>query len=152
MDLIHQKLVSDLKEHFKDNELNDIIDERVAKKLEDVNLDIKSSGHYRNDSRNIDDEKRCQARLWNDHCEGRCKNKKRKEGLCLRHSNMLLEKGSLEFGTICEDKPTRNKDGKRLSWYEGVTTIDDHITLLREENKKRILHYIIYHMSKTDSS
>ena len=64
----------------------------------------------------------------------------------------MAEKGFLEFGRINEQKPERNKYGKALSWYEGVTSIEDHINLLREENKKRILQYIIYHISNTDNS
>jgi hypothetical protein len=155
MDLIQKKLVFDLKEHFKDYEsdkLNELIEKKIKDKLSHINLRISSQNHYRDDKRDIDSSKRCQARLWNDHCEGRCKNKCKNDGLCLRHYNMLSEKGSLEFGRVGEAKPLRNKDGKILSWYEGITSIEDHINLLREENKKRILQYIIHHTSVHNSS
>ena len=36
--------------------------------------------------------------------------------------------------------------------YEDVTSIEDHINLLREENKKRILQYIIHQTSVHNSS
>ena len=65
---------------------------------------------------------------------------------------MLSDKGFLEFGRIGEEKPLRNKDGKILSWYEDISSNEDHINLLREENKKRIINYIINHISKTDNS
>ena len=155
MDLIQKKLAFDLKEYFKDYEsdvLNKLIEKKINDKLSHINLKISSQNHYRDDKRDIDDSKRCQARLWNDHCEGRCKNKCKNDGLCLRHYNMLSEKGFLEFGRVGEEKPLRNKDGKLLSWYEDVKNIEDHIKLLREENKKRILQYIIHHISKTDNS
>ena len=155
MDLIQKKLFLDLKDHFKDYK-NDDIDSIITKKIKDktphINLKISSNNHYRDDKINIHDDRRCQARLWNDHCEGRCKNKCKNDGLCLRHHNMLSDKGFLEFGRICEEKPLRNKDGKILSWYEDISSNEDHINLLREENKKRIINYIINHISKTDNS
>lgn len=159
MDLIQKKLYSDLKEHFKDHfkdcdnkELDVIIQKKIKEKLSKINLKISLKNHYREDRRDIDDSKRCQGRLWNDHFEGRCKNKCKKDGLCLRHYNMIMEKGFLEFGRINEKKPLRNKDGKILSWYEDVTSIEDHINLLREENKKRIIQYMINYISNTDNS
>tara|TARA_B100000900_G_C20596116_1_gene723488 strand:+ start:3410 stop:3877 length:468 start_codon:yes stop_codon:yes gene_type:complete len=155
MDLIQKKLYSDLKEHFKDYDKEDIdtiIKNKIDEKKSYINLKISSNNHYRDDKRNIDDSIRCQARLWNDHFEGRCKNKCKNDGLCLRHFNMLNENGYLEFGRITEQKPLRNKDGKILSWYEDVSGIEDHINLLREENKKRIIQYIIHHISKTENS
>lgn len=155
MDLIQKKLYSDLKEHFKDYDKEDldlIIKKKIEEKASKISLKISLKNHYRDDKRDIDDSKRCQARLWNDHFEGRCKNKCKRDGLCLRHYNMMIEKGLLDFGRINEKKPLRNKDGKILSWYEDVTNIKDHINLLREENKKRILRYIIHHISNTDNS
>ena len=155
MDLIQKKLFSDLKEHFKDydkEDLDTIIKKKIDNKLPHINLKITLKNHYRDDNRDIDSSKRCQARLWNDHFEGRCKNKCKRDGLCLRHFNILEEKGFLEFGRINERKPQRNKDGKVLSWYEDVTSIEDHINLLREENKKRILQYIIRQTSVHNSS
>jgi hypothetical protein len=149
MDLIQTKLVYDLKEHFKEyhgDKLNNLIMEKVKDKLPQINTNISSHNHYRNDKINIKDDIRCQARLWNDHFEGRCKNKCRNDGLCLRHYNMLSQKGFLEFGRIGEGKPIRDKDGKLLSWYENVTNIEDHINLLREENKNRIIQYIVHHI------
>ena len=120
MDLIQKKLYSDLKDHFKDcdnKELDVIIQKKIKEKLSKINLKISLKNHYRDDRRDIDDSKRCQGRLWNDHFEGRCKNKCKKDRLCLRHYNMIMEKGFLEFGRINEKKPVRNKDGKILSWY-----------------------------------
>lgn len=150
MDLIQKKLITDLKDIFKDydkEDLDNIIKKKVQEKLSYINLNITSKNHYRDDTRNIDSSIRCQARMWNDHFEGRCKNKCRRDGLCLRHFNMMTEKGFLEFGKINEEKPVRNKDGKILSWYEDIRSIEDHINLLREENKKRILHYINHYIN-----
>ena len=149
MDLIQKILYSDLKEHFKDydnKELDVIIQNKIKEKLSEINLKISLKNHYRDDNRDIDDSKRCQARLWNDHFEGRCKNKCKRDGLCLRHYNMLSRKGFLEFGRIGEEKPIRDKDGKLLCWYENVTNIEEHINLLREENKNRIIQYIVHHI------
>ena len=151
MDLIQKKLTKDLKEHFKELDIDEIIMKKVKNKLPVINMNISSKNHYRDDNKSIDDSKRCQARLWNDHCEGRCKNRCKKDGLCLRHYNMS-ERGELELGRVSEDKPLRNKNGKVLSWYENIGGVEDHINLLREENKKRILQYIIHQISNTDIS
>ena len=147
MDLIQSKLIQDLKEHFKEKDIDGLIEQKVKEKLPKINISLTSRNHFRDDFRDIDDSKRCEARVWNDHFEGRCKNRCKEDNLCLRHYNMLQENGSLEFGRITEEKPLHNKNGKRLTWYEDITNIEDHINLLREENKKRISQYVIHHIS-----
>lgn len=157
MELIQLKLVADLKNHFKDkdkdiaNSIAGLIERKVQERLIDIDLSQLSRNHFRDDFRNIDSSKRCDARLWNDHFEGRCKNRCKHDGLCLRHFNMSVNE-DLEFGRVCDERPTKNRHGKYLTWYDGVSTIDGHINLLREENRKRIIQYIVHHMSNPDKS
>ena len=151
MELIESKLIQDLHAHFKDKNLDALIKEKVHNNISKINTEITSKNHFRSNYRDIDENNRCEARVWNDHFGGRCKNSIKKDKLCLRHYNLQDAEKTLEFGRICDRKPTHNRHGKKLTWYENTLTIDDHIHMLQMEYRNRITTYIL-HTLKNEKS
>jgi len=86
--------------------------------------------------KDIDSNKRCCSRIWDDHRGSRCKYKRQiNEEYCRHHLNMINKNGKLLFNRYDEDKPLYNAKNNIIPW---VT-----------ESKINILDTIIQNQSDT---
>lgn len=71
-------------------------------------------------SRNLVDstEKKCKARIWNNHKSSQCSRKCKINNLCEIHYNMLKKNGKLRFNTIDDPLPDYdNYNNSKLWWF-----------------------------------
>ena len=65
---------------------------------------------------NLEDNKRCCARIWDNHYGSRCKYKKYGDDYCKHHLNMIKRNGKLLFNRYDDDKPLINEKNNRIPW------------------------------------
>ena len=145
MELIKQKLEIDLFQELKeeleleidDSELKSMIKKEVHEY--EFNLVKQNKNKY---SHKVGSKNSCEARLWNSHYEKRCSNQKKVGCLCLRHHNILLREGKLEFGLMSEKRPERNHSGDILRWYDDLDSVDKQLDLVMNTHTKKTLEGI----------
>ena len=147
MELIKQKLEIDLFQELKeeleleleidDSELKSMIKKEVHEY--EFNLVKQNKNKY---SHKVGSKDSCEARLWNSHYEKRCSNQKKEGCLCLRHHNILLREGKLEFGLMSEKRPERNHSGDILRWYDDLDSVDKQLDLVMNTHTKKTLEGI----------
>lgn len=77
----------------------------------------------------LSSDERCCARTWDDHRGSRCNHKIKEGEYCGIHLREIKERGSLLFGRYDESRPTINKKGNVIPWYDG-TPIQELNTIL----------------------
>lgn len=121
-DLLKIKLKKDilslLEKKYEDNNFK--FNKRLYKKLCKKKIDNKLLSikflSSKSDNCNIDDNKRCCARIWDNHYGSRCKYKKFEGDYCRHHLNMIKRNGKLLFNRYDEDKPLINDKNNRIPW------------------------------------
>ena len=73
--------------------------EMISKSLENIQIVKKHS--Y---ASNVDENYRCNARVWNNGSGSRCKRSVNENGLCTLHKNYKDTNGKLKYGLITEPK------------------------------------------------
>jgi hypothetical protein len=148
MELIKQKLGIDLFEELtlelKDEYPNldgEVLKEMIEKEVHEYEFKLvkKSKNKY---SHKMGSKDSCEARLWNSHYEKGCSNQKKEGNLCLRHHNILLREGKLEFGLMSEKRPDRNRSGEILRWYDGLDSVDKQLELIMNTHTRKTLEGI----------
>ena len=158
MDLIKQKLYQDLLKDYEHTyettydmidkkEYFDFVKEEIQKAIDTYDLSFQMGSKKKYSSKKGSGDS-CKARLWNSHYEKRCSNQKKQGDLCERHHNILGEKGTLDFGYIDEERPTRNSNGDILIWYDNLDQIDEQIQLVMNTHSKKILDGIVHTLNK----
>ena len=66
---------------------------------------------------NHSSEKRCCARIWDNHYGTRCRYKRNLTDYCNHHTNMIKRNGKLYLNRYDEDKPIFNEKGNRFPWF-----------------------------------
>ena len=115
---LEKELFIELITKYKEDNLN--YNKKLFKKLckKKINLKIQSIKFLSDRSNNstIDDNKRCCARIWDNHYGSRCKYKRFDGDYCKHHVNMIKRNGKLLFNRYDEEKPLINHQNNRIPW------------------------------------
>ena len=118
-----------------------ICNKKIKKKIESIRF-LKE-----NQINTIDSNKRCCARIWDNHYGSRCKyHRKNNSDLCKHHLNMIKNNGKLIFNRYDEEKPIYNHKNNIIPWFEKpkIEILNDII----QDQSNRLMNHIHRNLSK----
>ena len=81
-------------------------------------------------------EKRCCARIWDQHYGSRCRYKRKENSdYCQHHINMIKKNGSLLFNRYDEDKPIANIKRNKIPWFSN-SYIEILDSIIQKQHKR----------------
>ena len=134
---IEKELIQELNDHFKDDSLKNIIQQKVQEKIKDNEITIDKPK-----KKIIIKDNQCCARSMGPRysdirCPYPCKDN---IDYCFRHSERINEYGYLLFGRFDERRPSINEKGNKIPWRD-TTAMQDIDTIIQYQlmNLKKLI-------------
>ena len=127
---IEKELIHELNNHFKDDSLKNIIQQKVQEKIEQNEITIDKPK-----KKIIIKDGRCCARSMGSRysdirCPYPCKDN---IDYCFRHLERINEYGYLLFGRFDERRPSINEKGNKIPWRD-TTAMEDIDTIIQYQH------------------
>ena len=124
---IEKELIQELNDHFKDDSLKNIIQQKVQDKIKQNEITIDKPK-----KKIIIKDNQCCARSMGPRysdirCPYPCKDN---IDYCFRHSERINEYGYLLFGRFDERRPSINEKGNKIPWRD-TTAMEDIDTIIQ---------------------
>jgi len=134
---IEKELIQELNDHFKNDSLKNIIQQKVQEKIKDNEITIDKPK-----KKIIIKDNQCCARSMGPRysdirCPYPCKDN---IDYCFRHSERINEYGYLLFGRFDERRPSINEKGNKIPWRD-TTAMQDIDTIIQYQlmNLKKLI-------------
>ena len=134
---IEKELIQELNNHFKDDSLKNIIQQKVKEKIKQNEITIDKPK-----KKIIIKDNQCCARSMGPRysdirCPYPCKDN---IDYCFRHSERINEYGYLLFGRFDERRPSINEKGNKIPWRD-TTAMQDIDTIIQYQlmNLKKLI-------------
>ena len=134
---IEKELIQELNDHFKDDSLKNIIQQKVKEKIKQNEITIDKPK-----KKIIIKDNQCCARSMGPRysdirCPYPCKDN---IDYCFRHSERINEYGYLLFGRFDERRPSINEKGNKIPWRD-TTAMEDIDTIIQYQlmNLKKLI-------------
>ena len=134
---IEKELIQELNDHFKDDSLKNIIQQKVKEKIKENEITIDKPK-----KKIIIKDNQCCARSMGPRysdirCPYPCKDN---IDYCFRHSERINEYGYLLFGRFDERRPSINEKGNKIPWRD-TTAMQDIDTIIQYQlmNLKKLI-------------
>ena len=134
---IEKELIQELNDHFKDDSLQNIIQQKVKEKIKQNEITIDKPK-----KKIIIKDNQCCARSMGPRysdirCPYPCKDN---IDYCFRHSERINEYGYLLFGRFDERRPSINEKGNKIPWRD-TTAMEDIDTIIQYQlmNLKKLI-------------
>ena len=134
---IEKELIQELNDHFKDDSLQNIIQQKVKEKIKQNEITIDKPK-----KKIIIKDNQCCARSMGPRysdirCPYPCKDN---IDYCFRHSERINEYGYLLFGRFDERRPSINEKGNKIPWRD-TTAMQDIDTIIQYQlmNLKKLI-------------
>ena len=134
---IEKELIQELNDHFKNDSLKNIIQQKVQDKIKQNEITIDKPK-----KKIIIKDNQCCARSMGPRysdirCPYPCKDN---IDYCFRHSERINEYGYLLFGRFDERRPSINEKGNKIPWRD-TTAIEDIDTIIQYQhmNLKKLI-------------
>ena len=134
---IEKELIQELNNHFKDDSLQNIIQQKVKEKIKQNEITIDKPK-----KKIIIKDNQCCARSMGPRysdirCPYPCKDN---IDYCFRHSERINEYGYLLFGRFDERRPSINEKGNKIPWRD-TTAMQDIDTIIQYQlmNLKKLI-------------
>ena len=134
---IEKELIQELNDHFKDDSLKNIIQQKVKEKIKQNEITIDKPK-----KKIIIKDNQCCARSMGPRysdirCPYPCKDN---IDYCFRHSERINEYGYLLFGRFDERRPSINEKGNKIPWRD-TTAMQDIDTIIQYQlmNLKKLI-------------
>ena len=108
-------------------DLRDIVSRKIREK--DISFEKETKTETKTET---SDDRRCYARIWDDHRGTRCNSKIKSDGYCGKHLKCLQRHDYLPFGNYDEPRPIINEEGNMIPWYDR-TEIESLDTLINHQ-------------------
>ena len=124
---IEKELIQELNNHFQDDSLKDIIQQKVKEKIDENQITIdKPQKKIR-----IRDNQCCARSMGPRYSEIRCPYPcKDNVDYCFRHLERIDQYGYLLFGRFDERRPSINEKGNKIPWRD-TTAMEDIDTIIQ---------------------
>ena len=134
---IEKELIQELNDHFKNDSLKNIIQQKVQEKIKNNEITIDKPK-----KKIIIKDNQCCARSMGPRysdirCPYPCKDN---IDYCFRHSERINEYGYLLFGRFDEKRPSINEKGNKIPWRD-TTAMEDIDTIIQYQfmNLKKLI-------------
>ena len=134
---IEKELIQELNDHFKNDSLKNIIQQKVQEKIKNNEITIDKPK-----KKIIIKDNQCCARSMGPRysdirCPYPCKDN---IDYCFRHSERINEYGYLLFGRFDERRPSINEKGNKIPWRD-TTAMEDIDTIIQYQfmNLKKLI-------------
>ena len=124
---IEKELIQELNDHFQDDSLKDIIQEKVKQKIDENEITIDQPKK----KIKIKDNQCCARSMGPRYSEIRCPYPcKDNVDYCFRHLERINEYGYLTFGRFDERRPQINEKGNKIPWRD-TSAMEDIDTIIQ---------------------
>ena len=134
---IEKELIQELNDHFKNDSLKNIIQQKVQEKIKENEITIDKPKK----KIIIKDNQCCARSMGSRYSDIRCPYPcKDNIDYCFRHSERINEYGYLLFGRFDERRPSINEKGNKIPWRD-TTAMQDIDTIIQYQlmNLKKLI-------------
>ena len=126
---LERELVHELNDHFKDESLISVIEDKVRQKIEENPISID-----RKKKLVVKDNQCCARVMGPRYSDLRCPNSSHENiDYCKKHLNRVEEYGYLVFGRYDQPRPKINEKQNKIPWRD-TTAMEDIDTIIQYQN------------------